>query len=176
MNPSRRFSPFLRCPCQTGLIRRVPLVLIETTAVAPMLAATCILRKATGLRDRRRHRHTRTVPVLLRNLCFGGRSRRVPRALRRDPENNNCEGRRQDPRRRTDRKGRTLNWHSSPERYVAPGVVRQDCIGTVNNYRCKQIKEKIGWHSVYASDGSGRSYFPIESVAGSLPESSAVRH
>ena len=52
----------------------------------------------------------------------------------------------------------------------------KSCIGTANNYRCKQIKEKIGWHSVYASDGSGRSYFPIESVAGSLPESLAVRH
>ena len=39
-------SPFLRCPCQTGLIRRVPLVLTETTAAAPMLAVTCILRKA----------------------------------------------------------------------------------------------------------------------------------
>jgi murein DD-endopeptidase MepM/ murein hydrolase activator NlpD len=73
-------------------------------------------------------------------------------------------------------KGRTLDWHSSPERYVAPGVVRQDCIGTVNDHRCRQIKEKIGWDPVYASDGSGRSYFPIESVAGLLPESLAVRH
>ena len=52
----------------------------------------------------------------------------------------------------------------------------KSCIGTANNYRCKQIKEKIGWHSVYASDGSGRSYFPIESVAGSLAESLAARH
>src|SRR6478672_722876 len=114
------------------------------------------------LRDRRRHRQTRPVPVLLRNLCFGGRSRRVPRALRRDPENNNCEGRRQGPRRATDRKGWTLDWHSSPERYVAPGVVRQERVRTTNNYRCKQIKEKIGWDFVYAADGSGRSYFPIE--------------
>jgi hypothetical protein len=42
--------------------------------------------------------------------------------------------------------------------------------------RCRQIKEKIGWHPFYASDGSARSYFPIESGAGSLPESLAVRH
>jgi len=25
-----------------------------------------------------------------------------------------------------------------------------------NNHRCRQIKEKIGWNPVYASDGSGR--------------------
>jgi hypothetical protein len=37
-------------------------------------------------------------------------------------------------------------------------------------------EEKIGWDSVYAPDGSARSYFPLESVAGSLPESLAVRH
>jgi len=77
---------------------------------------------------------------------------------------------------RTDRKGGTLDWDSSPERYVAPGVVRQDCIGTVNNYRCKQIKEKVGWDSVYAPNRSNRSYFAIDSVAGSFPESLAVRH
>ena len=79
-----------------------------------------------------------------------------------------------DQLRRADRKGRTLDWYSTPERYVAPGVIRQERIGTVNNYRCKPIKEKIGWDCVYAWDGPGRSYFPIDSVAGSLPESLSV--
>ena len=37
-------------------------------------------------------------------------------------------------------------------------------------------KKRSDGDSVYAADGSGRSYFPIESVAGSLPESLAVRH
>ena len=32
--PENSSSPFLRCPCQTGLSRRVALVLTETTAVA----------------------------------------------------------------------------------------------------------------------------------------------
>ena len=37
-------------------------------------------------------------------------------------------------------------------------------------------QEKIGWDSVYASIRSDRSYFPIESAAGPLPEGLAVRH
>ena len=47
-NAGEFFFPFPSLRCQIGLIRRVPLVLTETTAAAPMPAAICILRKAPG--------------------------------------------------------------------------------------------------------------------------------
>jgi hypothetical protein len=63
------------------------------------------------------------------------------------------------------------------------GSARTDRDLTVANHeeqrrpsRCRHSKEKIGWDSVYASKRSDRSYFPIESVAGSLPESLAAGH
>ena len=65
--------------------------------------------------------------------------------------------------------------HYQPWTFAAFAVV---LLQTILTYMLAGLKifrrRKGGRHS--AGGGTGRSYFPIESVAGSIPESLAVRH
>jgi len=109
------------------------------------------------------------------DVRFGNRSRRLPGALRRNPSNHGCEGRRSGSSGTANREGWALGRYSSSKRYVALGTVRQECFGTADNHGYRQIEEKIRWHSVYAPKGLNRSYSQTRSVAGAAPASLGAR-
>jgi len=82
-----------------------------------------------------------------------------------------CEARRSGASGAANRQGWAPGRYSSPKRYVALGAVRQECFGAADNHGCGEIKEKTRRHSVYASNGSDRSYSQTKSVAESAPAS-----